>query len=257
MKDTQSGSVFVYILVGVVLFAALSFSLTRNNQSNFFLMSKGSAKAAASQIRDFGTILAAATEKMEMAGVSETEISFENPVTTLSYANPNCAANNCRIFAPGGKIPYSKPDPSWFIPSIPASGAALTEWKKIYKEWYITGSSCAGLVGTGDFNCIPDAASQYDLILFLTMLKKDVCDAINKSVGLDITSHDTGDSMDNLPLIPFRGVFDAGHYGVINLYPSGSAVAVSEGCYLASAAYSGGTRPLDGTYTYFKVLLAR
>ncbi len=246
-KNAQAGSIFVYILAGVILFAALAFSLSQNRGTNISLMDKGSARAAASQIIDFSNAVADATDKMILAHISETAISFKNPVSTLNYTNPNCSTDSCKVFAPGGKLVYRKPDPSAFIPTPPVAG-----WLPIYKDWFITAAACVANAGTGTWTCGGSTGDQYDLIIQLPFLKKEVCDAINKALGTPLTMTDVGASIDTLPLVPYVGVIDGNHYGAINLSPPGVNGLVTSGCYASTDV-----RPPDGTYTFFKVLLAR
>lgn len=98
--SSQSGNVLIYTLIGIVLFAAVMFSISKNNDDSSGLALKGNAKLEAQQILDYSRKVESGVQKLLAKGCSESQISFENSLVT-GYANPNSPSagdRRCWVF---------------------------------------------------------------------------------------------------------------------------------------------------------------
>ncbi len=105
----ESGNVFIIILAGVALFAALAFTFTSSSKKGTGNLSKQQAKIAAQEILSYARLVEQAVDRVRRNGCSENEISFENDVIT-GYENTNAPPDNsCHIFeAEGGRITFEE-----------------------------------------------------------------------------------------------------------------------------------------------------
>ncbi len=101
------GSIFLYILVGCGLFAALMFALSRMSSAPLSIADKGRTKLAASMSAECSRALDTAVEKLSLKGCSESQISYKTP--NGSNANPDAPADgSCDIYSvKGGGVLYS------------------------------------------------------------------------------------------------------------------------------------------------------
>ncbi len=163
-RQAERGSALFYILIGIVLFAALSYSVSS-------MMSGGSAesigqeqaKLFGGEVLDYGRALRGAIQDMKISnGCGETEISFETGGLT-GYTNGT--NTSCQVYHNnGGDMNYIKP-----ATEITAS------------DWIFVGSNIVAGVGT----------AAPDLIAILPNIKKSICDDINLSSGLASAGSDT------------------------------------------------------------------
>ncbi|MCB1651154.1 MAG: hypothetical protein KDI46_03790 [Alphaproteobacteria bacterium] len=116
-KQNQSGNALIIVLVAVILFAALSFTVARSMRSESTnKLSQRELQLAAGDIIAYAQQIERAIGRMRRAGISENDISFENS-TIAGYANANCTNSQCKIFDPdGGNISFH--DADYFAPSL-------------------------------------------------------------------------------------------------------------------------------------------
>ena len=101
-KNSQSGNVFVFILLGIVLFGALIFALTKSSQQSTSGLTKKQVELSAQQIINYGRIMEQTVSKLRARGCSENELNFENSVIA-GYTNANAPADgSCDVFGPNG-----------------------------------------------------------------------------------------------------------------------------------------------------------
>ncbi len=133
MMMKSNGSVFVYILVGVALFATLMFSLSRSSSSPTSVLGKGQTKLQANRIAGYTRSIDMAVEKLQLRGCSISQISYEAP--DGSNANINAPSDKtCHIFhIRGGGVIY---DPLLTNAMCPLTSLAV-------------GESCYGIVYGG------------------------------------------------------------------------------------------------------------
>lgn len=159
------------VLIGVMLFAALSFTFSRGNQQGAENINRRQADLAASDIITFGQRVNRTVDSMLSKNKSETEISFEglNP----TYGNALCLDDSCKVFITGKYgIQPSTPVDNWLESSRSGSFA--------YKSWYVTAQFC--VPGLPDNTCSVPKGNE--LILLLPYLKRTVCETINAQLGI-------------------------------------------------------------------------
>lgn len=181
MVSSSSGNVLFLILIAVALFAALSYAVTSSTRSGGGDASSEQLAMSASRLTQYGTQIENALVRMRMTnGCSEQQISFEPPPfdgTTIYYNGAAPASKICHVFHPsGGNVPFMKPPADWLDPAQSAAGH--------YGTFVYTGHICIIKVATGDSNLTCTAASNSELLLFVPMITKDLCLAINKKLGI-------------------------------------------------------------------------
>ncbi len=165
----ESGNVFVFVVLGIVLFAALMFVVSRGMTESPSALSDKKIRLFVSDMLDYSQKLERAVERLQQHSVSENDLSFENPVA-LGYTNGACADASCRVFDPvGGGISYLKPDPGWLDLSADAN-----------RDWGFANADAYQDIGT---TCSADSCA--DLALILWPIKKEVCLALNQQLGID------------------------------------------------------------------------
>ncbi len=113
-KRTENGSVFFYILLAVVLFAALAFTVSRSLRgSNTNALSERQAEIAANEIMDYSAQISREVDRLRRKGISESDLDFSSNLFSRHSAsppsswdiNPNCGSTECKIFqSAGGKM---------------------------------------------------------------------------------------------------------------------------------------------------------
>jgi len=243
MIRNQSGNVLFYILIGVTLLAALSYTVAQTNRGGAQSVSKEKAGIVASEVIGYADIVGNAVSQLRLRGVSVNKISFENEEVT-GYENANCIDDSCKIFdLDGGGIVYAVPKEDWLESKYSSEPR--------YKELYFNGSA----MGLGKGSDTKD-----DLILFIPYLKKSVCIAINDALSIPLDTDDIPSEKNG----PFETAakFDGSYNDVPDFYVAGDNTAgqdelfssYSAGCTKSSGA---GAAPVSGSYHFFKVLIAR
>jgi len=98
----EAGNVFIIILVGIALFAALGLVVSRSVQSSSSTqMSERELVLTASEIAGYGQNLARAVDRVRRRGCSENDVSFNNPVTS-GYEHTPPAPDQCQVFSVAG-----------------------------------------------------------------------------------------------------------------------------------------------------------
>lgn len=116
----ESGNVIVWILVVVGLMAGLSYAFTSSSRSSSSMLTDTQAEAYASEIIAYGNELKSAVKRLRLRGCNETEVSFENNVSSLNnYANANSPTDNsCHVFdLNGGGLSFKIMPKAAFIDS--------------------------------------------------------------------------------------------------------------------------------------------
>lgn len=224
--DTNQGSVFVYILIAIALFAGLAYALSRSSGSTVGAASEIQADLKAVEILSYANTVAEATSRVKLRGFSDTELSFENGVIG---ANPNCADNYCNIFEKeGGGVVYKEPASQWL-----ASAGSM---------WSVTGNNNVEGIGS---DSVPD------LVLFLPNVNADICKQINGKLGFGYGDPPVVTANVGLFTEYFTGTYSGTPENLI-LSPSvnGETAACFEG-------NSGSSNLASGTYHFYRVLIAR
>ncbi|MGB0719015.1 MAG: hypothetical protein ACPGRX_00990 [Bdellovibrionales bacterium] len=234
----ESGNVLFYILIAVVLLAALSYAVSQSGRSGQKLGSER-ARILASDILEYSGVIGKAVAQLRLRGCTETQISFENTGVS-GYTNATAPSNeSCHVFSVNGAgVTYNAPLTDVLESSL--SGNTF------YGEWLISGANETTDVGTG-------AA---DLVLALPFLKESICTQINKMTGHGKSDGtpivDAGDSIGRSDDTKFTGSFAASPENMGTADPtSDNYSAKLAGCI------EGDTDPASENYTFYKVLIAR
>ena len=230
----ESGSAFFYILLAVILFAALSYIVSRGMRGTATnSMTDRKAEIAATDILDNAQTYGRAVDKLRRNRCSENSISFVNNIIS-GYTHTPASANNCQIYDPsGGKISYKAPLDHWLD---------IAQSEQInYGEWFFTGTAT-----------VKDAGTQPALIMILPYVKRSLCLAINEA--LDIPDN-AGEPPQDLaiaydPSTKFVGAFP-GTYEIRDT----AGAQVLDGH--ATGCFEGGGTPARGTYHFYSVLIER
>ncbi|MEM9470109.1 MAG: hypothetical protein AAF988_08090, partial [Pseudomonadota bacterium] len=178
-NQTQSGNVFILILAGIILFAALGFTFTRSVNKGTGNLSKQQAKIAAQEILNYARLVENAVDRVRRNGCSESEISFENNIES-GYENTSAPIDNsCHIFNDnGGKITYETP-PESFSDSNYLTNTHPAGWIATGKPIFFNGTCVNGLGN----NCVGGGATQdmfaSELILYYFYIDEEICIALN------------------------------------------------------------------------------
>ncbi len=153
----QRGNILFLILLAVVLFAALSYAVTRNERGQVKDVSKERAETIASQlIQNAGLIENTIMRGMTVGGIPDYGFDLSGTYTT-SAPNNTCTSTACRVFSDkGGPVP-SMVLPAW------ASEFGTDINMQFYMVTIVN-------VGTD----LPD------LVMMYRGAKQEVCDAYNR-----------------------------------------------------------------------------
>lgn len=173
----EAGNIFLFILLGIVLFAAISFVMSRGFRSEG--TSKVSARQAeliASEIIAHGQAIKRTVERLQRKGCSENEISFYSDKMDIeaffknNYNHGTAPIDkSCHVFDPnGGGLTYVNEYPE--ADRITQYTGSAT---KLYKSYmYIRRGQG---VDVGDIN-------KAELSMIIDYVNKDVCEAYNKII---------------------------------------------------------------------------
>lgn len=173
IRHHQSGNAMVYILIAVLLFAALAYTFLKSGQTGQGSLSKEQSKIAAGQILSFANNVEKAVEKLRQRGCSENQISFVGATTyapgNYTYSNANAPSDNsCDVFnANGGGVIDVDMRPYMTAEASRDMGQTL-----------YTGSNSVSSVD------LDPASPQKDLLMIVSDLDPNVCTAINDILGV-------------------------------------------------------------------------
>ncbi len=177
----ERGNVFTFVLMGVALFAALAFTVSRGMRSQTTtVMSERDAVLAAADIMAYAQRLERAVSHIQRTkSCSENELSFENSIVA-GYTNASSPGDNrCHIFHPaGGGV-------TWKMPQANVNDGS---------DWHFTGATCIADLGSGSMGCDADGVSNEELIAVLPNLDINVCQEISKKLGQPSILSDLGGS---------------------------------------------------------------
>lgn len=228
-RVSERGNVFVIILVGVALFAALAFTISRSMRSTTTTqMTERELLLAASEIIEYAQKIGRAVDRVRRKGCSETQISFENDIAG-GYTPGAAPPPKCEVFSnAGGGI-------SWQSPAQGVNNGS---------EWVITGGNRIKNIG--------DDAIR-DLIIVLPYVDKDLCDTINERLGVSLSTMPPVDTVNSDITTQFTGTFGSGSPVIGGTGGAGTPNFEN----ISTVCYEGDNTPASGTYHFYHVLLAR
>ncbi len=236
----ESGNVFLIITLGIVMFAALMFTVSRGTNESPSKVSDKQSSLSAANIVTYANTMERGVARLLRNGVSENSLSFETG-SLSGYAHAACSDDECRVFSKvGGGITYQIPDTFWFD--------STKNSENLYGEWYFPSGVCVQDVGGEDAsNCESDSISNEDLIAVLPWVRKEVCENINDDAGITDIPQDAGNAWAGTDP-KYQGSFSDGHR-------IGDSGGVLDGHTIG--CFKGGNSSPNGGYHVYKVLLAR
>ncbi len=208
-SDSQSGNAFLMIIIGIVLFAALMFAISRGMNESPFAVSSKQAKVTASDIISYAQQLERGVVRMMQKSCSENDISFENMMVS-GYEHAPAAPETCQLFnLNGGRITYK--NPSSDIEEVIFNGGNYVEG---------VGSDC-------------EAANCTDLIV-LFKVSDTVCSAINQALSIG----PFGEEPETFDKAKFTGNFDYADKITAAAGKTAACIADNGAFYFYSVLYS-------------------
>ncbi len=174
--ERQRGSALFLILIGIALFAALSYGISqglRVSEGTMSGVSQDKARLEMAAVLDFLHGVQNGFQEMKLNGIDPSAVSFERP-TDGTYGT---APYDLKIFHPlGGKVIFI---PVWNEIDDPSEATAT--------DWSFISNSIDGVGST-----------QPDVIAALVRVPQKLCESMNESlIGSTTIPNETGD-MDNM-----------------------------------------------------------
>lgn len=221
-----------------MLFAALSYAVSRGFQGNNERMTQQRIQALATDIISSAANVEKGVQRIQARGISENRICFQTSGLT-NYSLTPSNTNVEEVFHPsGGGANYIKPSPD----ALDSKDSGMTG----YGSWLYSGKSVVTNVGT----------SAHDLVAILPFLRREVCIAINKQLNVTNPSgeppQDTGFSNISGKYIGGSNDFNAGS----PIEDSGGyLLGKKAGCYRGDESSTG--LNIANSYFFYYVLLPR
>jgi hypothetical protein len=234
MKNKERGNVLFLILIAVALFAALSYAVTQSTRGGGNADSESSLIDSAA-LTQFGSSVAVAVMRMQIAGVDETDLCFYSGSNNATYNHASCADNDNNVFhSDGGGVSYQDPT-SGFNDG--------TEWEFSSRvQVFGQGGTVPGVTGNDE---------GAELLILLRGMNQNICLKINEEMGISGIPVDSGD----INIDRFDGDF-VQNDSIDGCNPNCGTVAASP--IGSVAAHIGCIEEEDtGDFIYFHTLLAR
>ena len=243
----ESGNVLFYILIAVALLAALSYAVSQSSRGGGGLdsLNEEQVKIASTEIIEYANAIANAVTQLKLRGCKDTEISFENSISTLDYINTGdpTGDNYCHVFhVDGGGVTYQNPLPAWLDKTYNSDA--------VFGSTYFPNRNC--IIGIGKSEDTGGSCQlggdHADLMIIIPFVKLDICNKLNEMAGNNFNSPpvDANMALDS-GRSTFRGTY--GNPFVIH-DTAGTLNQKNSACFEATNNPSGG-------YIFYKVLLAR
>lgn len=230
----EKGNILFVILICIGLFAALTYTISRSNNSTSY-SNDGPEYASAQEILSFAEMVANTVNRLQMQnGCRLSEISFKNSIVD-GYTNLKSPSDgHCDVFGNnGGGITYFKPT-SKILDDTKSSNS-------MYGEYLFTGSVCLDNVGSGSFiSCNGDDTENEELLIILPWVKETSCDTINRILKNPEILEDTGASFSE---IKFKGTFS-----------EGSAIGTAGHVTFRNGCFKSNTTPGNGYHLYYTLI---
>jgi hypothetical protein len=233
----EKGSALFLILIGVVLFAALSYSVAQMMRGgNPMMITEEKARLYADEILNYSRALRQATQNTRISGgCGALNVSFENASVT-GYEHTPAASDACKIFHEnGGAVNYISPSQDW-LDMVYSPAPALRG------QWVFPARICLPGLGNAATGCEADGIDNESLVAILPFVRKEVCAQLNTLLGINNPGGNPPplDYSGDITVVLFNGT-------------QADAVAVNTSNNMAGC-YEG--VPAD-TYHFYQVLLPR
>ena len=224
----EQGSAFFYILLAVVLFGTLAFTVSRGMRGQqASTMSDRKAELTANEFLNYAQKIQHAIDSIRRNGCSENDISMETPAGL--NINPSAPTDkSCHVFNPNGG------NMVWHVPT---NGVTNNSY------WRASTHSNISNIGTG----------KAELLLYIPSVNKAVCEKINKSANI---------IRDTIPLengYAFNGSWDGAFSDIGPHVISCDGVAPTGACNNQSFACieSDVSNAAHGKYIFYYTLIER
>jgi len=182
-QNNQSGNVLFLVLIGIAMFAALSYTVANMmNSGDATYVTEEKANLYAGEILDYARKVRETVQYLKISNdCDDTEISFENNVVS-GYTNANAPSDkSCHVFdSDGGGLQYLTPDEKWLDTALSA--------EDLYGVTHFPEGNCVKGVASEDTGAdqvhgFCDASTDYvDMLHSVLYLNKQVCEAINRQL---------------------------------------------------------------------------
>ncbi len=236
-KNSQTGSVFFYILLGVALFGSLAFVISRGIRGQTSTaLSERNTDLIVSEILSQAHEIEAAISRLRGKSISENDLCFENDLFSTNHNNAyslvsSCADNASRLYhRDGGNLVYRSIPVEWL--DSEHSGA------RGYGEWVYTNVN--GVEGLG--NSTMSDPDSMELIAFIPHLKKKICQEINNKLTIGAIIPDNGNVFD-------PAAVNSGFTGASGQINAADLQGKYSGCFKSSNTWN--------SYIFYHVLIER
>ncbi len=226
-SPSERGSSFIIILIAVALFAALTYAISRSS-SGAKNLSQEQVRLLASEIIDSGNRFSETISRLKLAGIPESDISFEY---NGNYVNAACTTNDCKVFDfDGGGL-------EWDTAPTGSTGG---------DDWIFTSGIAIEDIGT----------TNTDLVAILPGVNEDVCHRINVLIDIEAETDTAPISGSGITADGFTGSYSS---GIPTLISSAKTNGKRSGCALVASMASDmlASSPLSQPRVYYQVLIAR
>ena len=227
LPQRERGSILVYVLLGIVLIAALTVAIRNTSTGGQSNLDREDAVLKFSQIQRHGSEFAAAVQDLLQSGLSEADIRFAHPDAPADYGTITTDPTHQIFGKTGAKAIYR---------TIPTGINDGSPW-----EFFAT----TQLIQAG--------SDRAELIAVLPNVTEDFCKVVNAQLGFhtnDPTDSATGTSPDCVKggaSDRFTGSFDDATPNLLDDTTFSHLPAPQACVYCAS----------DSTYNYYYVLMTR
>lgn len=198
----ERGNVLFFILLGVALFAGLSFAVTQSSRTGPGTVDKERAALWASEFIQYGTAMEQGVSRMIISkNVPDYGLDFVDASTRNTTANGTCTSDKCKVFKPTGggiqgrDMPQQAYDPAFNLAYTAGSIGKMSP-------------RAVGVTGVG--------SSDNDLAAVWFGIKDDVCKEINRKLGVP--------NWQTIPSATASSVYS----GTYTAYPSGGIISNTE-----------------------------
>jgi hypothetical protein len=245
----EAGNVLFLILIAVALFGALAYVVTKGSRSGVGNVNKEKYGLNVSQLTQYPLAVRAAVLRLSTTtGKGSENVSFDWPGwgnTAYQHAVP--VEDENKVFHPkGAGVPFQKPDTQKMLDQNQSSQPG-------WGQWLFTGTTCIPGLGTGDDATCNSSPTQMDLIAILPYVKKELCEAANMTMKINVGTGGT-------PPVDQGDAWRAANPEFDGTYTTGEAL-IDAGNVLygkdAGCFEGGGGTPPTGTYHFFMSLVHR
>jgi hypothetical protein len=240
IRNAERGSVLIYIFIAVAVLAALTFAVSRGNREGLSTIEKERAELYVTQIMDYVGVIRRAVQTIMINNARPEDICFHSvrwghddydpvPGAPVECPNPDFAV----FGASGGGAGFT-------VPATDLLDSSFAD-QPLYGRWHFTGAN--SVMGVGSDGATADNS---ELLMVLPYIKRDVCVAINRRLQNPNPETISQDDPNFNISTPFAGSFSAG--AILN---AANVNGRRSGCFAAN------TTPIDGSFVFYTVLIAR